>query len=160
MLFFVIIMALFVVVDQVIKVIIRNNLTPDAYIEVVPNLIHLTYQENQGISFSMLADLPLYIRVPLLSGVSLLVIIGLFIYIFKKWNHLNQGEKWGFILILSGAIGNLIDRALRGQVTDYMFFHFYDTSFFVNNFADDLISIGFVLIIWQSFRKTEIGHET
>lgn len=88
-----------------------------------------------------------------------MVIIGLSIYVYRTWNRLNTGERWGFTLILSGAIGNLIDRAFRQQVTDYMFFHFYDTPFFVNNLADDLISIGFVLLVWQSFRKKETKTE-
>ncbi len=158
MIFYVVLIVIFVAIDQVIKVVVRNNLTPYDYIELIPNFIHLTYQENQGISFSLLADLPDNIRSPLLSGVSLIVIIGLSVYIIKQWKSLSTGEKWGFTLILSGAIGNLIDRAFRGQVTDYMFFHFYDTGFFVNNFADDLISIGFVLIIWQSFRKKKDNH--
>ena len=158
--FYIILMVLLVAIDQGIKILVRIYLTPETYVEVIPNIIHLTYEENQGISFSMLANLPSYLRVPLLSGISLLVIIGLFFYIYKKWVNLSIAERWGFTLILSGAVGNLIDRALRSQVTDYMFFHFYDTSFFVNNFADDLISIGFVLIIWQSFRKKEKLDET
>ena len=54
------------------------------------------------------------------------------------WCHL------AFQLILAGAIGNLIDRALFGVVTDFIHFRFYSTSFFVNNIADILISAGVV----------------
>ena len=144
-----------VALDQIIKAIVRATLTPLSYIEVIPNFIHLTYQENKGISFSLLANIPAVIRVPLLAGISTVVIIGLCYFILKNRDQLNRIEMWGFTLILSGAIGNLIDRAFRQQVTDYMYFHFYDYSFFVNNLADDLISIGFVLVLWQSFRKKE-----
>jgi len=140
-------------VDQWIKVLVRTHLTSQSYIEVIPNLIHLTYQENKGISFSMLSDLSESIRVPLLAGVSAVVVIGMFIYLYRYWEQVNRGERWGFSLVLAGAIGNLIDRAFRGQVTDYMFFHYYDKSFFVNNFADDLISIGFVFMVLFSFKK-------
>ena len=158
--FYLMIIAIFVGLDQIIKILVRSNLNAYSYIEIIPNFIHLTHQENRGVSFSFLSNLPDMIRVPLLTGVSLVVIIGLTVYIYKSWNRLDLGERWGFALILSGAVGNLIDRAFRQQVTDYMYFHFYDTSFFVNNFADDLISIGFVLIVWQSFRKKEPNNET
>lgn len=147
--------ALLVAADQGIKYLVRLYLTPASYVEVIPNFIHLTYQENTGISFSLLSNLPTTVRVPLLAGVSLVVIIGLLIFVYRGWSHFSQGERWGFTLILSGAVGNLIDRAFRMQVTDYMFFHFFDISLFVNNLADDLISIGFVLIIWASLRKKE-----
>jgi len=143
--------------DQLIKYLVRFYLTGQSYIEIIPNLIHLTYQENKGISFSFLADLPTMLRVPLLSGVSAIVIVGLSFYIYKKWETLLQWEKWGFVFILSGALGNFWDRAVRQQVTDYMYFHYYDTGFFVNNLADDLISIGFVLIVISGFLKKEVN---
>ena len=155
---YLIVIALLVGLDQLIKVLVRMNLTSSSFIEIIPNFIHLTYQENQGISFSLLSDLPQAIRVPLLTGVSVIVIVGLIFYIYKTRHDLTKAEKWGFTLILAGAVGNLIDRAFRQQVTDYMYFHFYDTSFFVNNLADDLISIGFVIMIWQSFKSKEREH--
>lgn len=156
---YIVVIGILVAIDQGIKLWVRTYLTPDSFIEIIPHLIHLTYQENQGISFSLLSNLPDALRVPLLTGVSLLVILGLIVYIVYNRHQLNRGEKWGFSLILAGAIGNLIDRAFRQQVTDYMYFHFYDTSFFVNNFADDLISIGFVLMIWQSFKSKDKEKE-
>ena len=147
--------ALMAGLDQLIKFLVRQYLTNHSYIEVIPNFIHLTYQENKGISFSFLADLPTMLRVPLLAGVSAIVIIGLSVYFYQKWESLLQFEKWGFVFILSGALGNLWDRAVRQQVTDYMYFHYYDTGFFVNNLADDLISIGFVLIVIAGFLKKD-----
>lgn len=142
-------------IDQGIKFLVRANLSAESNVELIPNLIHLTYQENKGISFSMFANLSDSYRVPLLAGISAIVVIGLIVYVIRRWSALFTGEKWGFSLILSGAIGNLLDRAIRAQVTDYMHFHFFQTSFFVNNFADDLISIGFVLLLLYSFRKVK-----
>ncbi|NQU62990.1 MAG: signal peptidase II, partial [SAR324 cluster bacterium] len=128
-----------------------------SYIELIPNFIDLTYQENQGISFSLLSNLPSTIRVPLLAGVSFIVVVALCIYVFKNQAAMVTGEKLGFSLIISGAVGNLIDRVVRQQVTDYMYFHFFDTGFFVNNLADDLISLGFVIMLYQALivRKNE-----
>ena len=151
-LYFLIIVVL-VGLDQGIKALVRSSLNAQSNIVLIPNLIHLTYQENKGISFSMFADLPDTYRVPILAGISAIVVLGLIIYVVRRWSDLLTGEKWGFSLIISGAVGNLLDRAIREQVTDYMHFHFYETSFFVNNLADDLISIGFILLLLHSFRK-------
>ncbi len=158
---YVIVALLLIGIDQLIKHLVRLYLTASSYIEIIPNFIHLTYQENRGISFGFLSQLPSTIRVPLITGVTAVVIIGLIIYVVKNHRVLAKFEKWGFTLILSGALGNFIDRAFRQQVTDYMHFHIFDYSLFVNNFADDIISIGFVMIVWQSFRKkdgTNGGH--
>ena len=138
--------------DQVIKVWARAALAEGAYLELIPNFIHLTHQENRGISFSFLANLPDVWRAPLLAGVSALVILGLGVYCYRHRHSLPTSEAWGYSLILAGAMGNLIDRAWRHSVTDYMYFHWYDTGFFVNNLADDLISVGFVLILWSGLR--------
>jgi len=153
MLFYLVVILFLIGLDQGIKAIVRSNLSAASNIELIPNLVHLTYQENKGISFSLLADISDKYRVPLLAGISTVVVIGLLIYIVRQWRELVGGEKWGFSLIVSGALGNLLDRAIREQVTDYMHFHFYETSFFVNNLADDLISFGFVLLLFYSFRK-------
>jgi len=142
-----------VALDQGIKVWVRQTMTPQTAIELIPNLIHLTAQENRGISFSFLSSLPETYRQPALAGVSLLVILGLLVYMWRSWSDLPKIERIGFCLIVSGALGNLIDRAFRGSVTDYMYFHYYDTSFFVNNLADDLISFGFVALLYHSFKK-------
>ena len=154
MLYFVCTIAL-VLIDQGIKIVVRQQLSPSDLIELIPNFIHLTYQENRGISFSFLSELPEGFRQPALAGVSLAVITGLLIYLWRNWIKIVKVERIGFCLILAGAIGNLIDRAFRGSVTDYMYFHFYDTSFFVNNFADDLISFGFVALLYHSFKRTD-----
>ena len=151
MFFYPVVILFLVGLDQWIKYWVRANLTPSSYIEIIPNFIHLTYQENRGVSFSFLSDLPDWIRAPLLAAVSAVVIVFLALYVYKRWLQLNRVEKWGFALILAGALGNLCDRVFRKQVTDYMHFHFYETGFFVNNLADDLISVGFLLVLTAGF---------
>ncbi len=151
MVFYIVLILCLAGIDQCIKYWIRANLTSNSYIEVIPNFIHLTYQGNKGISFSFLSNLPEALRVPLLTGIPLIIVVCWLLYVYKRWIHFSHIEKWGFALILAGAIGNLWDRIFRQQVTDYMCFHFYETGFFVNNFADDLISIGFVLIVIRAF---------
>ncbi|MGK0288653.1 MAG: signal peptidase II [bacterium] len=151
---FVIILA-FTGLDQLIKVLVRKFMTFQTNIELIPSLINLVYVENKGVSFSFLGNLPDNIRVPLLVGISSLVVLGILTYLYRSWETQLLWEKWGYSLIISGAIGNLIDRAFRQSVTDYMYFHFGNRGFFVNNLADDFISIGFVILLWKSFQKKE-----
>lgn len=157
--FFVSLTIVLVGLDQLIKYWVRSTFAAGEVIELIPNLIHLMHQENEGISFSLLSNLPDLFRIPLLAGVSLIVVVILCVYVYRNWRILGQGEKWGFSLIISGAVGNLIDRVFRQSVTDYMYFHFYDTGFFVNNLADDLISIGFVLMLYQAFVKKKVSSD-
>jgi len=154
MMAFYLILAIFLaVLDQLVKLAVRQQMGEGQVIDLIPNLINLTYQENRGISFSLFADLPESMRALFLTGVSALVVLGLLVYLKKHWPSYQRGERLGFALILGGALGNLIDRGWRGSVTDYMHFYYFDQSFFVNNLADDLISIGFVLVLIYSFKE-------
>ena len=157
--FYLFLVFIFVAIDQVSKEIARRYLTPESYIELIPNLIHLTYKENKGVSLSLFSTLPDIYRVPFLVGVSSIVIIGIFIYLYKHWEQTPRSERWGFALILGGAIGNLIDRAIFQSVVDFMYFHFYQTGFFVNNIADDFISIGFVILLISDLTKGNKSDE-
>ena len=57
----------------------------------------------------------------------------------------------GFALIIGGAIGNLIDRAVYGHVIDYILFHTPVWSFAVFNLADAFITVGAVLVVCEEF---------
>jgi signal peptidase II len=149
--FYTLLIIVLVALDQLTKHLARQMLTAGSYTVLIPNFIQLTYQENPGISFSLLSDLPARIRIPALSIISALVVIVLLVYLGRQWSVLSRKEKWGFSLIIAGAVGNLIDRVFRHQVTDFMFFHIFDWGLFVNNLADDLISIGFVILVIAAF---------
>jgi signal peptidase II len=56
-------------------------------------------------------------------------------------------------LIIAGALGNIIDRLPDGVVTDFLFFHIGNTSFFIFNFADAFISIGAAIFFLTEFKK-------
>ena len=133
-----------VLLDQGAKTLVRMYVPMHDSSILLPNLIDLTHVENKGVSFSVLGDLPDQIRVPLLIGISLLALVILVYYWWQQRRVVNALSHFAFQLILGGAIGNLIDRALYGAVTDFLHFRFYSTSFFVNNVADLFISAGVV----------------
>ncbi len=65
-----------------------------------------------------------------------------------------------FALILSGAVGNLIDRALFGYVIDFLDFHWAGFHFAAFNIADSAIFIGAALMIFESLTNKETNDES
>ena len=68
--------------------------------------------------------------------------------IFYKQSK-NHIEKIGFLIIISGAISNIIDRINNGFVIDFLYFHYKDFYWPAFNFADTYITFGVILIIIQ-----------
>ena len=134
-------------IDIVSKIWVRNNLPLYETRGIWINFLDLTHVQNRGVSFSLFSDLPDSIRIPFLVGVSLIAIIGMIYYQVRYWNELDFFTRTGILCVLPGAGGNLVDRAVYGYVTDFLHFHWYETSFFVNNLADCFISIGVIFFI-------------
>ena len=61
--------------------------------------------------------------------------------------ELSKYESIALVMILSGGIGNLIDRALWGHVIDFIHFYYMNYSFYIFNFADTFITIGVMIYI-------------
>lgn len=137
-------MVLLLAADQALKAWVRATIPLHWSTVLVPHLLDLTHVENRGVSFSFLGDLSNGLRVPLLVGISAVAVLALGAYWLRHRRTMHVLVELAFVLILPGAVGNLVDRLIFGTVTDYLHFHFYDTSFFVNNFADILISVGVV----------------
>lgn len=138
------VMALLLALDQAAKVWVRSDIPLHHSTVLLPQLLELTHVENPGVSFSFLGDVSDHLRVPLLVAISLIAVTLLGAYWLRHRHELHPLSELAFVLILPGAVGNLIDRILYGTVTDYLHFRFYATSFFVNNLADILISLGVV----------------
>ena len=142
-----IIMIILLGLDLSSKIWIRINVSLYETTELLKNIIDLTHVQNRGVSFSLLADFSDTFRVPLLVGVSFLAVAAMLYYQTRYWNKLDFYTRSGLALVLPGATGNLIDRAVYGYVTDFLHFHWYETSFFVNNLADCFISLGVVFFV-------------
>ena len=135
-------MGVLLLLDQGFKVWVRAATPLHHATSLIPNLLELTHVENRGVSFSFLGDISDNVRVPLLVSISIVAVALLAYYWLRHRGTMNVPSEFAFVLILPGAIGNLIDRAVFGTVTDYLHFRFYSLSFFVNNLADILISLG------------------
>ncbi len=124
--------------DQIIKYFVSVYLQPVGSVNVINNLLNLTYVENRGVAFGMFTDMRWLFVV-----ITSLMLIAIIFYMFKK----RPEGKFFYIcagLIIGGGIGNLIDRILYGYVIDYLSLSFFPP---VCNFADYCITIGTILLV-------------
>ncbi len=120
--------------------------------EVTPRYFgfNLQYSRNKGAAFSMLSDLKDQIRVPLFYGITILAVI-LIVFYLRSTPIEHIMTRYGLILILSGAIGNFLDRVHRGYVVDFVDVDWnilgWRHDFAIFNVADVAINIGVICLI-------------
>ena len=148
--------SLLVLLDQGSKIWVRQHVDSYHMIPILPNFLELTLVQNKGVSFSFMSDWPETVRLPLLLSISTIAVVGMLYYLIWYWKKSDRIMKTALVLIIPGALGNLIDRAIFGSVTDFIHFRWYDFSFFVNNLADCFISVGICFFILSTvFGKTK-----
>ncbi|MFZ1890112.1 MAG: signal peptidase II [Candidatus Binataceae bacterium] len=134
-----------IALDQASKLYVAGHMALYESIPVIPNWFDITYTRNPGAAFSMFVAMAPWIRGAMLLALSVAAIIVLLVLIARSRRI--DINSVAFALILAGAAGNLIDRAVRGQVIDFIRVHYYDLNYPVFNIADSAISIGVVLVI-------------
>jgi len=139
-------------IDQLSKWAIKSSFSLYQSKPIIENFFHFTYVTNEGMAFGLELPGGRYILLAL-TIVLTLFIIG---YLWKEKNG-HPLSKYGLALILSGAIGNLIDRAFYGKVVDFLDFMIGDFHWYVFNVADSAVSIGMFLFILYSFIEDRIS---
>jgi signal peptidase II len=125
--------------DQGSKFYIFSNRDYFNEIPVIRDFFYLTYLENRGASFSLLQGFRW-------GFVAMTVVaVAVMIYYFRK-NH-STWVRIALTLIISGAIGNFIDRLLRGFVVDFLHFYPFGYNFPVFNIADVCIDVGMAVAV-------------
>lgn len=130
-----------ILLDQVIKYIVMNNMALHQEIKLIPNFFSLYYLKNTGAAFSILGNKTI-----------LLILISIFCLIviknaIKKLKRVNTLTIISLGIMTGGIIGNLFDRILYKSVIDYLSFNIFNYSFPVFNLADIGITIGAILLI-------------
>ena len=118
-------------------------------ITLIPYFLDYFLTKNTGIALSLFSSSGNITQIVLLVFIFLALIF--LTYTFLKTR--DQVQKVGLLLVLSGGFGNFIERLLYGAVTDYLHLRIGTTSLFVFNFADFLITLGAVLIIFIWIRE-------
>jgi len=136
-----------VLIDQISKnYIYQNKVQYDNIVSVIEGILNFTYVENTGIAFGIFSDFDglkvVFIVVPILIT----------LYLFSLLNNKefqNPFSHISLLLIISGAIGNIIDRIFRGYVIDFMQFDI-DIFPYIFNIADSSVTIGLLLLLYSS----------
>lgn len=118
------------------KLWITNRLALNETWALVDGWLYFVHRQNPGVAFSMFADLPPELRVPILS---LLSIVGIVLFAQIIRNTPDRITRIGAAAVIAGAVGNLGDRLVTGEVTDFVLLAFFP---FVFNVADAAITLG------------------
>lgn len=123
--------------DQFFKYLVVSDMFLGQSIPIVPGIFHLTYIQNPGAAFGILANqrwLFVAIAVALIAAA---------VYFAPQIKRLSFSMRTAIALLVGGAAGNLIDRISIGRVIDYMDFRVWP----IFNFADIAIVLGCLFII-------------
>ena len=137
--------------DQATKLYVHTTFTLHESRPVIANLFALTYVRNSGAAFGMLAQQSETFLRLFFPVVTVLALVGLLIY-FVRVPSQYALRLWGLCLIISGALGNGLDRLWLGQVIDFIDVHWYAYHWPAFNVADSSICIGVGLLLLDSFR--------
>ena len=137
MIFF-ILSAFIILIDRGVKLWIARTLEIGQALPFIPGILRITHVENTGAAFSMFSNM----RWPLVIVSSVAVIVLMVVILLYRDGELG---RLGASFMLGGAIGNLIDRAIVGSVTDMFEAEFIDFAIF--NVADIFVTVGCVIFV-------------
>ncbi len=139
-----------VLFDQISKQAILNRFFLGESVPVIPDLFNFTYVRNKGAAFGFLHSAPEAFRAPFFLAVPLIAIVVLG-FLFHKLKPHEKLSAWALSLILSGALGNLIDRVRFGYVVDFIDFYYEPWGHWpAFNIADSAIVVGVSILFIQS----------
>lgn len=145
------------IVDQVTKHMVVDSMELYESIKVL-SFFNITYVHNLGAAFSFLADQGGWQRWFFTAIAAIASIV--FIVWLAKTPKNQKLLSIAFALLLSGALGNLIDRVLFGYVIDFLDFYIGDNHWPAFNVADSMIFIGAGLMIFDSFKNDNKDNVT
>ena len=140
---------LLIILDQAVKGYVVKEIPLGGMRRFIPKVVSLTYLKNSGAAFSMLENQQWFLTI-----ITLIAMGAAFVYLYR---HI-KGSIWlllGLTLIISGGIGNFIDRLRQGFVVDM--FHLDFMNFAIFNVADIYLTIGVGLLLIYLVREESHG---
>lgn len=135
----------FLLLDQFVKYLVRTNMELGQSIPIISGIFHLTYIENPGAAFGILANRRL------LFLLLTIIIVGVMFYLYFQLRQKKSLTAFSLGLVISGALGNFIDRFFRGTVTDLFDLRIWP----IFNIADICICVGLALLCYLLLFKGE-----
>lgn len=133
---------LLVMMDQLSKFFVVSFLKGQSPYILIDGFLSFYYIENRGAAFGILQNSQL-----LFSIITIVVLLGLMIYLIKNYKRSSLSTKISLTLIIAGAIGNFIDRLRLKYVIDFISFRMFGHDFAVFNLADSFIVIGTIIVM-------------
>ena len=137
-LFYLCVILIGILLDQLSKWLVVTNMTLHQSIPILEDVLHLTYVHNKGAAFGMLAD-----RRWIFLVISTITIVAVGLYLFLGFCD-NLLNGFSLALIVSGGIGNMIDRTVLGYVVDFVDVTLINFAIF--NVADAFVCVGAALL--------------
>jgi len=133
---FTLILCIGIMLDQASKALAISKLTMTSSITLVPAVLNLQLVLNTGAAYGILQNQRLF-----------LLLVGLFVILaallLQRFFTGSNWMRWGLVLLVSGAVGNFIDRLVLGYVIDFLQLRFFP----VFNIADLLINAGLICLV-------------
>jgi signal peptidase II len=133
----------------------------DSY-AVIPGFFNIVHTKNRGAAFGMFAEGDSQLRTFLLIGVSAVVLLYISYVLLKPGRGgfaATRVTTLGLALVLGGALGNIYDRVMFAEVTDFLEFYSGTWRFAAFNVADSAITVGAGLLIldmWKTRKQTDV----
>lgn len=140
-------LAAIVILDQLTKIIVDRTMALYQSIPIVDGLFNLTYVRNPGAAFGIFAGSAESFRRPFLILVSILV-SGFIVTLLQRLDGRERGLITALTFILGGAVGNLIDRIIYGEVIDFLDVYWRNYHWPAFNVADSFITSGVAIALF------------
>lgn len=135
----VIAMVLLVIIDQIIKFFIDLYLKPIGSVPIINKVLQLSYYENDGAMMGLMSG-----KTALMTVLAVVCLSVIAFVIFS--GKIKFGIDYCcIVMMMSGGLGNIVDRIFRGYVIDYIEVLFVD--FYIFNFADCLVTCAAIILI-------------
>ena len=136
-----------VVLDRITKIIVDRSMPLHHSVPIIDGLFNLTYVRNTGAAFGIFAGSHEAFRLPFLILVSILA-LGFVVVMLKRLRDEETGLITALAFIVGGALGNLVDRVLYGEVIDFLDFYWSHYHWPAFNLADSCITVGVLITLY------------
>jgi signal peptidase II len=137
--------------DQVSKLLVLAKLPLGSQRPLIPGLLNLVHVRNKGAAFGLLSGWSAefaWLFFVATAGL-VLVVLG---YLLWRLSDDRWGTALGYSLVLTGALGNLIDRVRLGEVVDFIDVYWGRYHWPAFNVADSLVCVGAAILAWVIIR--------
>jgi len=137
--------------DRLTKHLVETRIGMEDTIKVIPGFFDIVRSQNRGVAFGIFNDSAFQWRTALLVAAALIAVV-VVSWILRRPDGLSRRAFWGLALVLGGAAGNVYDRVVSGQVTDFLLLYAGDFQWPAFNIADSAIVVGSALLLLDLVR--------